>query len=239
MRAPSLLIVAVPPLITVYILVMLFTMDLSLTVVQYLIIMPLAYVLGSIPWGFLLIKLTRDIDIRDYGSGNIGTSNVLRSAGGRLAALVLLLDASKGLLIILLARALSDSAVTEALAGIAVVVGHNWSMFLSFKGGRGIATGAGCLLIMSPIALAIGLAVFLLITLTTRYLSLGSLIGAVTAIVALSVQAILGIVPQALIIYGIVVGIMIIWQHRGNIKRLRHGKERTLGQSSQKDNGSE
>ena len=229
MRATT-LILTVPPLVGGYVVVVLLALDLSNTYAQYLLIVPLAYLLGAIPWGLMMTRLSRGIDIRGYGSGRIGTANVLRAAGGRLAALVLILDISKGVLALFLARAAADTAIAEVVAGLLVLLGHNWSLFIGFKGGRGIATGAGGLGVVSPVALGMGLAAFALVTLTSRYLSLASLAAAVTAIVVLSVQTVRTDLSSAFLIYGAVGGLMIIWQHRDNIQRLVQGNERRLGQ---------
>ena len=166
---------AIAPMVAAYMIIVPLVLDMDQTAVQYAYFMPICYLLGSIPWGYLLTQTIKGMDVREYGSGSTGTSNVLRTAGGTLAAAALVLDASKGVLAVLLARVVADTEVAQVAAGLAALVGHNWPIFLDFKGGRGIATGVGGLLMMSPLSGAIAIAVFLPITLLTRYLSLGSI----------------------------------------------------------------
>ena len=189
----------------------------------------LAYLIGALPWGYILLHLRRGIDIRDYGSGRTGVSNTLRTGGIRVAGLVLLLDLTKGILAVLLARALVGDPTAEVAAGLLALVGHNWPVFLGFRGGRGIAPGLGALIIMAPIAAAIGVLVFIPICLISRYLSLGSILGVVTACAALPALALLGLSQNTYMIYGLLGGAVIIWQHRDNIQRIRQGTERRIG----------
>ena len=146
---------AVPPLLAAWVLAIALGMDTSQPLAQYLILAPLAYVLGSVPWGFLVVRLFHGVDVRAHGSGRTGTSNVLRTGGLKSAALVLLLDLSKGALAVLLAKVVSGDAAANVTAGLLVLVGHNWSLFLGLKGGRGIMPAAGAVLVISPIALAL------------------------------------------------------------------------------------
>jgi glycerol-3-phosphate acyltransferase PlsY len=156
-------------------------------------------------------------------------SNVLRTAGGRLAVAVLLLDVSKGILVVLLAREVIGATAGEVTAGLLALVGHNWSVFLKFQGGRGIATGFGVLWVMAPIPAIIGTMVFVPITLISRYLSLGSITGVVTASLSLLALAALGMYSTTYTWYAVIGGAIIIWQHRDNIQRLLRGTERRLG----------
>ena len=221
------------PLLAVYVLVVLLVLDMDSAPAQYALIVPIAYVLGSIPWGYLITRAAKGVDIRQYGSGKIGTSNVLRTAGGRLSALALALDLTKGLLAVLLARVAADTASVEVTAGLVALVGHNWSVFLGFKGGRGIATGLGGLLIMEPIAGAIALATFVPVTLLTRYLSLGCLVALAVAFLSVLGMVLLDHSSAAYLAYTGVGGAIIYWQHRDNIQRLIRGRERRLGQAAQ------
>ena len=148
---PKISAAVLPPVIALYLLVVLLVLDVSETYVQYLVIIPLSYVLGSIPWGFLVARISTGVDLRQYGSGKTGMSNVLRTAGGRMAMVVFILDLTKGILAVLLARAIAGSPVAEVVAALLALVGHNWSIFLGFKGGRGILTGLGSLVVMSPL----------------------------------------------------------------------------------------
>ncbi len=224
----------VPPLLAIYVLVVLLALDMDKSYAQYALVLPISYVLGSIPWGYLMTLVVKGVDIRQYGSGKTGMSNVLRTAGGPLASLVLILDLSKGLLAVFLARAVADSAITEVAAGLIALAGHNWSLFLRFKGGRGIATGLGALLGMEPIAGAIAVASFIPVTLLSRYLSLGSMTAVVVAFLSTLVMAFLDQSSTMYLLYTGIGGAMIIWQHRDNIQRLLRGKERRVGQPSER-----
>ena len=229
-----LILLALPPLLAGYVLAIALALDTSQTLPQYLLLLPLVYVLGSVPWGFLIIRLSQGVDIREYGSGRIGTSNVLRTAGLRTAAAVFILDLSKGALAVVLAKIVVGSATAEVVAGLLALAGHNWSMFLNFKGGRGIVPCTGAMVIFAPIVTAVSLAVFVLTAYSTRYVSLASLLGVSMAVIATVVQvAITDFAPVYLIYFG-VSGFIIFWQHRDNILRLLRGTERRLGDSANK-----
>ena len=226
---PVLCSLAALPLLAAVSVVALLTMPGAPAAARYAVVMPLAYLIGALPWGYILLHLRRGIDIRDYGSGRTGVSNTLRTGGIRVAGLVLLLDLTKGILAVLLARALVGDPTAEVAAGLLALVGHNWPVFLGFRGGRGIAPGLGALVIMAPIAAAIGVLVFIPICLISRYLSLGSILGVVTACAALPALALLGLSQNTYMIYGLLGGTVIIWQHRDNIQRIREGTERRIG----------
>jgi glycerol-3-phosphate acyltransferase PlsY len=219
-----------PPLFAVYLAVVALSLDTDEAYTQYLLIIPTSYFLGSIPWGFLITLAVKGVDIRQYGSGRIGTSNVLRTTGGPFAVLALALDLSKGLMAVVLARVVVDTPSAEVAAGLAALAGHNWSVFLGFRGGRGIVTGVGGLLIMEPIAAGIAMATFTPITLFTRYLSLGSIISVVVAFLAHLAITLLDHAPTAYLFYTGIGGAIIICQHRDNLRRLIQGTERRLGQ---------
>lgn len=201
---------------------------------RYAAVIVLSYLLGSIPWGYILLRWRLGLDIREYGSGRIGMSNVLRTAGGRVAALVLVLDLGKGILAVVLAREVIEAAPAEVAAGLLVLVGHNWPIFLQFRGGRGIATGLGGLAVMAPIAAGLGALAFIPVTLITRYLSLGSVTAVVIACLAALGLSLAGIYPNTYTLYAFLGGAIIIWQHRDNIRRLRQGNERRLGHPARK-----
>ena len=146
---------------------------------QYAVVMPLAYLIGSISWGYMILQWKMGVDVREYGSGRTGMSNVLRTGGVKSAAVVLTLDIAKGLVAVVLARQLIGTHGAEVTAGLIVLVGHNWPVFLRFKGGRGILTALGALTLMVPIAALVATVTFLIITLLSRYISLGSVVGVV------------------------------------------------------------
>ena len=207
---------------------------------KYAAVLPLAYLLGALPWGYVVLLLRRGIDIREYGSGRTGVSNALRTAGYRVAGLVLLLDSLKGIGAVLLARYLIDDATAEVAAGLLALAGHNWPVFLGFRGGRGIAPGLGGMAVMSPLSAAAGVLVFIPICWFTRYLSLGSILGVITACGALLALVLLNFNPPwsadtlsgQYLIYAALGGAVIIWQHRDNIERLLKGTERRIGNAA-------
>lgn len=226
---PTLLCLMALPVLLSSVVVAFFTLSQLPLVVQYLMVMLLAYLIGSVPWGYFLVHWFRGIDVREYGSGRTGMTNVLRTGGGRMAAAVLVLDLGKGLVAVLLAREVLSTTSGEVAAGLLALIGHNWPVFLKFKGGRGIATGMGALAVIAPISAIIGMVVFVPVTLISRYLSLGSVTGVITASMSLLALAILGVYSTTYTWYGVIAGAVIIWQHRDNIHRLLHGTERRLG----------
>ena len=200
--------------------------------IEYLIMVPVAYLVGSIPFGLLAGKLVAKVDIRDYGSGKIGMTNVLRTAGVTAAGVVLLLDMGKAVSVVVVARLLFDSYGVEAASALAVIFGHNWPVFIGFRGGRGTASGWGGLIILSPIAGVIATVIGLGLVGVTRYVSLGSIMAASLGSVALVVLAFMGQEPLIYSWYGIIGGTLIVVRHRDNIQRLLNGTERKIGQKA-------
>jgi len=198
-------------------------------VIEYLVMVPVAYAVGSIPFGLLAGKLVAKVDIRDYGSGKIGMTNVLRTAGVTAAAVVLLLDMGKAVAVVVAARLLFDSYGVEAASALAVIFGHNWPVFIGFRGGRGTASGWGGLLILSPIAGLIASVIGLSLVGLTRYVSLGSIMAAGLGSIALIILAFMGQEPLVYSWYGIIGGTLIVVRHRDNIQRLLNGTERKIG----------
>ncbi len=195
-----------------------------------------SYLIGSIPSGLIIGKLRR-VDIREYGSGNIGTTNVLRTLGARYGALVLIADVFKGVIAVLLARYIIGSPMSEMAAGFAAVAGHDWSLFLKFKGGRGVATSLGGILPMAmwaPLAAVAGVVIFIALIALTRYVSLASITGSLSAVVAMAVFLGMDRVPWEYLVYIGGVVALIIFQHRDNISRLRSGTESKLGQKGER-----
>jgi len=184
----------------------------------------IAYLLGSIPCGYIIGKI-RGKDIRRYGSGNIGTTNALRVLGLPAALIVLLGDTAKGLVGVLLGYRLGGSGMAAALSGIAAVCGHNWSLFLGFKGGKGVATSLGAAIGLSPVLVLPLVPVWLAAVVLTRYVSLGSILAALAAPIA----ALIMHQGWPVFSFALVAGAMIIWRHKSNIQRLRAGTELKLG----------
>lgn len=184
-----------------------------------------AYLLGSISFGYLTGKLICGIDIRQFGSGNAGTTNILRTLGTGPAIAVLLLDAGKGLAAVLLAKALTGDTLVTMLAGVTVVAGHNWPLFFRFRGGRGIATSIGVMLGLAPAVILIATAIGVSLIAATRYVSLGSIVGSSM----IPVLMVLFRMPPSFILFGTVLAAMAVWRHRDNIRRLLAGTENKLG----------
>ena len=192
-----------------------------------------AYLLGSIPTGFLVAK-AKGIDIRSVGSGNIGATNAMRVLGKPAGVFVLIMDALKGFgAVWLCAEILASQHVANPtiqtariIAGIGAVLGHNYTCWLKFKGGKGIATTAGVYLALAPWAVLVGLLIFLLAVVITRYVSVGSIAAAIALPVTIWVMSpnnlLLGIVSTLL-------GALAIYKHKGNIQRLLKGEESRIG----------
>jgi acyl phosphate:glycerol-3-phosphate acyltransferase len=193
-----------------------------------------AYLLGSIPTGFLVAK-AKGIDIRSVGSGNIGATNAMRVLGKPAGIFVLLMDALKGFAAVawlsmavlqLFNSSSPDSEGLHVLAGVCAVLGHNYTCWLKFKGGKGIATTAGVYIALAPWALLVGLVVFILAVLLTRYVSMGSICAAIalpaTVWIMTPHNILLGVVTTAL-------GVLAIYKHKSNIQRLLAGTENRLG----------
>ncbi|PKB58561.1 MAG: acyl-phosphate glycerol 3-phosphate acyltransferase [SAR202 cluster bacterium Casp-Chloro-G2] len=199
---------------------------------QYSVVLPLVYLLGSISWGYMLLQWKMGVDVRQYGSGRTGMSNVLRTGGVKSAAVVFALDIAKGVVAVLIARTVIGTPAAEVSAALIAMAGHNWPVFLQFKGGRGILTALGGLVVIAPLAALIATATFLAVAGLSRYISLGSVIG--VTIGAISVVVLADVRSDTNIIYGVIATAVIIWQHRDNIHRIRDGSERRIGQSATK-----
>ena len=199
---------------------------------DYIILIPVAYALGSIPFGVYIGRIFGGIDVRKYGSGNIGMTNVLRSAGLPAAIIVLLLDMSKAIIVVIIARILSNSYTLEALSAVVVLIGHSWSVFSGFKGGKGTASGYGALFILSPIAGIVASIVGFLLIIFTRYVSLGSIVAAILGCGTLVVLSVTDHVPFEYIWFGLIGAPIVVIRHKDNISRLLNGKERRIGQKN-------
>jgi glycerol-3-phosphate acyltransferase PlsY len=188
-------------------------------------VVALAYLVGSIPFAFLLSR-RGGIDLRRVGSGNVGASNVLRTAGIRTALLAMLLDAAKGSLAVVVAQPLAPGPSTPVAAGLASILGHVYPVWLRFRGGKGVATAAGVFAVLTPAALGVAAAVFVLAVWISRYISVGSLAGAAT----LAIVAAAGDSPRASAAAAVTAATIIVYRHRGNLSRIRAGTERRIGQ---------
>lgn len=179
------------------------------------------YFLGTFPTGLIVGKKIYDIDLREHGSKNIGATNTFRVLGPKAALLVGVPDILKGLLAVLLAQSLSGDAVVAVLAGIAAICGHNWPVWLGFRGGRGVATSVGVILMLAPKVIGVAFLVWVVLVYFTRYVSLGSICGALVVPVGMWYYE----YPPAIQIFGCVVALFIVVRHRANIGRLLNGTE--------------
>ncbi len=203
-------------------------------------VIALSYVIGSFPSAYLAGRLN-GIDIFALGSGNMGTTNVLRTLGTRWGLAVLLADLGKGILAVAICAQLTDPAVlsptsASVISSVAVVVGHNWSLFASLltgtiRGGKGAATAAGTWLILVPLhILFIPVLVMLITVIKTRYMSLGVLLSVITAGVLVGILILMGQLETIYLAYYLV-GVLIFYRFRDNIKRLMAGNERRIGET--------
>lgn len=198
------------------------------------LVVALAYVIGAIPTGLIVARVYRNVDITRVGSQRTGATNVLRTLGPGAAAIVFLGDAIKGVAAVLLANAMTGGdALAASLAAIAAVVGHSYSVFIGFRGGRGVTTGLGSLVILAPAAAIAAVALGAVFILLTRYVSLGSIVGAATGGLLVAALAIAGMAPAPYSLYGLAAAAFIIFSHRDNIARLINGTERRLGERAE------
>jgi len=204
-------------------------------VLASLLIAVAAYLLGSVPIGYLLIRIFRHQDIRQAGSGNIGATNVLRSGGKGLGAATFLLDVLKGSAAVGLGALLGGWLLpqcpirdAEALAALAAVLGHIFPVWLHFRGGKGVATGFGVFLVASPLAALAAISLFALALALSRYVSLASILGA-ASFPLFATFLVRGDRPPFFIAVEIAVALLIIVKHHQNIRRLLNGTESRLG----------
>ena len=189
-------------------------------ILGFIILFVLAYLVGSIPFGLVVGKLFYGVDVRQHGSGNVGTTNVFRVLGKKAGVAVLICDMLKGYIPAAIAAAFFHPWFAIFIAA-APVVGHIYSIFLKGRGGKGIATGAGVVLALVPLVFAIILVVWLVLLVTTRYVSVASLVAAVLV----PVLTIVFNEPLPYEIAGVLVAVIVWWAHRGNIQRLFAGEE--------------
>ena len=215
-------------------------------ILKYLCIAVIAYLLGAIPFGLIISRRMADVDIRAHGSGNIGATNVFRTLGTRLGLITAVLDMSKAALSVLLGMLIIGDEVfmvagqdihlqlAQVVAAICAIVGHDWSVYIGFKGGKGVAAFFGGLLMINWMVALIGIAAGVIIALATRYVSLGSMLAAVCVLLALLALVLLAVSAPIYLVYGLLTAGLIVFQHRSNIGRLRSGTELKLGEKGAK-----
>lgn len=205
----------------------------------------LSYLVGSIPNSIIVSKLVKGIDIRDYGSHNAGGTNVMRVLGWKYGILVILLDALKGVVAVVIVARLhygsmpfvnatpfDDLTLVQIIAGIAAVLGHIWTVFAGFKGGKGIATALGMLLMLVTVDMLIAIGVFVIVVTISRYVSLGSILGAISVPLTLIIRENVFNVNihsyNTILPFVIFVSLLVVFTHRKNVVRLINGNENKL-----------
>lgn len=188
-----------------------------------------SYLLGAVPWGVVLGRLTYGVDLRKFGSGATGTTNALRVLGWRISVAVFALDFFKGLIPVVIARWLGLDYWLIAAVAVAAVAGHCWSPFIKFSGGKGMATGGGAAIGMFPWLLLLGL-VTILVTWLTRYVSLASITTAAGSVAITLIAAWIGDLPWQAALGTAIIATIIVGKHHGNIQRLLKGTERRFGE---------
>jgi len=209
----------------------------------YLLLLILtSYVIGAIPFAFIIGKIFRNVDLRRHGSGNLGSTNAFRVLGIALGILVQILDVGKGLAVVLITTnffyhnlpfenftPFDDITVLKIIAGISAVFGHTFSLFMGFRGGKGINTALGMLISLAPVDTSISIGFFILVLVSSGYVSLGSIVASVSFPVVMFVRENIFKVQitgyQTLIFFSIAVSIFLLYNHRSNIKRLLYGNE--------------
>lgn len=188
---------------------------------EFIFVIVLGYVIGSIPNGLMIGKSLYQVDLRQFGSKNIGATNAFRVLGIKPAILVFLTDAAKGVLGVYLGQWLVGTSLGLLAGGIAAIAGHNWSLFLGLKGGRGVATGLGVIAVLVPKVTAIVFVVWAVIVFTTRYVSLASIVAAVLVPIAMWFFG----EQLSILLFGIIAAAFVVIRHRPNIERLLKGEE--------------
>lgn len=203
----------------------------------------IGYLIGSVQFGLIIGRITRGIDIRDYGSGATGATNVIRTSGAKAGVLVILLDAGKGVAAAYIGLGLAhlagvsgtdDRAWAMAAGGLAAIVGHIWPVFFGFRGGKAVATGAGAALAMNPAATAALIPIAALVVLGVRIMSAMTITMTVLLAIVFIALAAFGVSPWAFAAYAVAGAALIVWKHRANIARLMDGTEPKIGRGGER-----
>jgi glycerol-3-phosphate acyltransferase PlsY len=196
---------------------------------ETVLVIAFSFIVGAIPFGVLFTK-SQGIDLKKVGSGNIGATNVLRVAGKKVALMTLMGDILKGTAAVALARAVGGGTPVEGMAGLAAVLGHDFSPFMRFRGGKGVATSLGVVLIYTPIAGILTVILWLLTVITMRYSS----IGAIVSFLLMPVWILLLDYPPETLYIAVIISVLLVAKHSGNIKRLLKGTEGKIGNKGNK-----
>ena len=219
-------------------------------IAKFITVIILSYLIGSIPFGVIIGRKFTGIDVRNFGSGKMGTTNVLRTAGKKAAVITGILDVLKGAIPVILTGLIMKNfylmvsnvnlgtVAPQVVAAMAAVFGHTFSIFLKFRGGRGVATFFGGLVALCPIAGVFGIEVLIISIGFTRFVSFGSIVGAVATYTILIPLTLLNGFPLVILVYSLLGAIFIIVMHRDNIARLLRGTERKLGDRVKLENPS-
>jgi glycerol-3-phosphate acyltransferase PlsY len=197
-----------------------------------------AYLLGSVSFSVVLVKVLHGLDVRTVGSGNAGATNAMRAAGKKAGVAVLVLDVIKGVTAVAVPRALEAPPSVIGSAAVAVVLGHVFPLFFGFRGGKGVATSAGALGTLAPVAMGLGLVVFAAVVLWKRYVSLASIVTALLFPFLVALVSRLGWGEPGgpwLVLPAAGIALLIVFKHRRNLQRLRRGTEPRLGERRQKE----
>lgn len=206
----------------------------TLLVIQYVLVILAGYLLGSLPFGYLVGR-AKGIDVREYGSGRTGGTNVLRSAGKLAAGITIFGDLAKGVVAVLLGRVLLGSEAAAALAGVGAVVGHNWSVFIGFRGGAGTGTSMGGYFVLAPIpTIVVGIFSAIIGFVVLRYASVTSILICLLMSPGLLLAVLFFDQPLEHLAYALAVGSIVLYSHRPNIRRLLRGTERRIGERGKK-----
>lgn len=200
-------------------------------ILHFLLGFVLGHVCGSVPSGLWLVQAFHGIDIRNYGSKNIGTTNVFRIVGPKTAVLVLIVDAFKGILAVGIMSYFFHNPLLDVVTALGALLGHNYSLFLGFKGGKGVATALGLLIFMMPKVAVASFGIWLVCVLLTRYVSLGSIMA---AIFTPPLAWYLGY-PSAYVIFSVLAAFFVVLRHKENIHRLLTGTESKIKPGNAKD----
>ena len=201
-----------------------------ITIPQILLIIA-AYFIGAIPFAYIIVKLVKNIDIRTVGSGNAGATNAARVLGKWGFISVFILDALKGFLPVFISYYLYGETVITLVVAAVVVLGHTYTVFLGFKGGKGVASGAGVFLALAPIEIGIALIVFIIVFLATKMVSAGSILGSLALLISVCIMS----SWFALKVLTAVIVFFVIFKHRSNIVRILKGEENRFVKKKEKD----